>query len=168
MATEGAKVVLTKNYNGETITLKANVNHAVDAESQEDERQPQGQANNAQGEMVCRPDFTIEIQKGDETLGINCEFSHYDEEVDEEQDPDAIEDLFHISEISLFNKEFAEHNYLIAGDVMDVVMYDLLMNLLNERGINDQFMRLFVDYCTVYEHGQYIGFLEHMKRFLAK
>ena len=42
-------------------------------------------------------------------------------------------------------------------------MYDLLMDMLDERGIGNDFIMKLVDYCTSYEHDQYVSFLEMFK-----
>ena len=47
-------------------------------------------------------------------------------------------------------------------------LFDLLMDMLDERGINDEFIGHLVDYCTAYENKQYVGFLNSLKSFADK
>jgi len=165
VTTEGANVTLTKKINDEEVTIRANVNHAVDAAGPE----PADDAATDEkyvGEMICKPEFSVEIKRGNETLGINCSFAESEDE--EDQRPDEVSESFHINEISIFSGEFKDDNYVVSGEVMDGNMYDLLMNLLQDRGIDDAFVKTFTDYCTVYEHGQYVGLLEKLKGFVGK
>ena len=47
-------------------------------------------------------------------------------------------------------------------------LYDLLMDMLDERGINDQFYRQLCELSTEYEHGCYLDFLKGLKTFADK
>ena len=44
-------------------------------------------------------------------------------------------------------------------------LYDMLLNMLEERGIDGQFVEQLVDYSTSYEHKKYLSFLEGLKDF---
>ena len=44
-------------------------------------------------------------------------------------------------------------------------LYDMLLNMLEERGIDGQFVDQLVDYSTSYEHKKYLGFLEGLQDF---
>lgn len=151
---DGSDVTLTKKYNNEEITVKANICYSVDAANPE--------ADN--GQMVCKPDFAIEIKKGNAILGLNCSFLQED---NEEEAEERLEDDFQINEISLYEGEFQKSNYAISGDVIDGNLYDLLMNVLEERGIDQAFGKNLIQYSTVYEHGQYVSLLENLKKFFS-
>lgn len=42
------------------------------------------------------------------------------------------------------------------------------MDLLDEKGVNDEFIAHLVDYCTAYESKEYISFLQGLKTFAEK
>ena len=44
----------------------------------------------------------------------------------------------------------------------------MLMNMMEERGIDGTFMDEMVALATAYDHKQYIGFLENLKSFTTK
>jgi len=46
-------------------------------------------------------------------------------------------------------------------------LYDLLMNLLEERGISNEFVEKLSDFSTAYEHSMYIALLENTKKFVS-
>jgi Mitochondrial glycoprotein. len=46
-------------------------------------------------------------------------------------------------------------------------LYDLLMNLLEERGISNEFVEKLSDFSTAYEHSLYIALLENTKKFVS-
>lgn len=76
-----------------------------------------------------------------------------------------LDDVFVIDEISLFNGEWVDKNYAVAGDVLDGYLYDLLMNLLEEKGISNEFANKISNLSTNYEHSAYIGLLESLSKF---
>lgn len=162
---DGSNFTLTKTFNDEEITIRANINHSVDSDSQDD-FDPNKQEETA-AEMVSRPDFNIEIKRGNEILGINCSFGEFDG-MEDPNLPQEISDEFQINELSIFEGEFKENTYAVSGEVMDGNMYDLLINLLQERGIDQNFARSFIDFATAYEHNQYVGLLEKLKNFISR
>lgn len=68
----------------------------------------------------------------------------------------------------MFEGEWKEKRYAVAGDILDGYLYDLFMNMLDERGINADFANKISDYCSSYEHSQYIGLLENLQKFVRK
>ena len=46
------------------------------------------------------------------------------------------------------------------------MMYELLMDLLDDRGIDEQFADKMVQFATEYEHEQYVSFLGKLKAFV--
>ena len=151
----GSDIVLFKKFNNEEITIKANVCYSVDAANPDVEN----------GQMVCKPEFAIEIKKGDSILGLNCSFMQDDENVDD--GGQRLEDDFQINEISIYEGEFQKSSYAISGEVIDGNLYDLLMNVLEVRGIDQQFAKNLIEYSTIYEHDLYVGLLENMKKFFS-
>jgi complement component 1 Q subcomponent-binding protein len=49
--------------------------------------------------------------------------------------------------------------------VLDGQLYDILLNLLEERGMGEEFANELADFATSYEHLQYIKLLEKLKDF---
>ncbi|XP_014782645.1 conserved regulator of innate immunity protein 3 [Octopus bimaculoides] len=146
IVTDNAKITLTKTLGNETITINLNINHSVDADEAEIVNESQ---DDDVTQMVSRPPFTVDInQGGTETFALQCSF------------PTDIDD-------DLAGKDDAmgkQNNrcYHITN------LYDLLMDMLDERGINDEFINQLMDFCTVYEHKRYLSFLNGIKRFVDK
>ena len=50
------------------------------------------------------------------------------------------DDVFAIDEVTMFEGEnWTEKKYAVAGDILDGYLYDLFMNMLDERGVNKEF-----------------------------
>ena len=61
------------------------------------------------------------------------------------------------------------HNILKNNKFLSLqTMYDLLMDMLDERGIGNDFVLKLVDFCTSYEHDQYVSFLEKFKAVIKE
>lgn len=159
----GADVTLRRRIENEMITIKINVNNSVDAEDTvmdpNDSKEPQ------EAEMKSKPEFTIEIKKGTKILSFLCT---YTQEMPDDVSTQEYNDVFQISEISLYEGEFAESTYSVSGDIMDGYLYDLLMNYLEERGISNQFADKMIEFCTSYEHKLYVNLLKGMKSFVER
>ncbi|XP_068633333.1 complement component 1 Q subcomponent-binding protein, mitochondrial [Battus philenor] len=155
---DGAEVVLTKQLKDETIRITFNVNHTVDSEDLgEGEVQTEKQEFT---EMRSKPQFEVDLVRGDSTLGFTCSFL---------QDPpapgDEYSDVFGIDEVTLYQGEWSDKVYAVAGDVLDGYLYDLLMNLLEEKGVSNEFAQKLSDFSTAYEHSAYINMLEGISKF---
>ncbi|CAK1551354.1 unnamed protein product [Leptosia nina] len=155
---DGAEVVLSKQLKDEIIKITFNVNHTVDSEDFGDDAQPEKQEF---AEMRSKPQFEVDIVRGDSTLGFTCSFL---------QDPptttaDEYNDIFGIDEVTLYKGEWSDKVYAVAGDVLDGYLYDLLMNLLEEKGISNDFVQKLSDLSTAYEHSAYINLLEGISKF---
>merc|ERR1719244_2027754 len=110
--------------------------------------------------MVCRPPFEVELSKENGPfLALQCAFPSADE---------PIEDQFEIQEVAFHKGEWKDNTYAVSAATMDAELFDLLMDMLDERGINDEFIAELVDYCTSYENKQYIEFLKSLKSFADK
>jgi len=159
--TKDSDVTLIRELNGETITVEFNVNHSVDSEDSE-ELNPKEPAET--GAMMSKPTFDVVIEKAGQKLLLSCSFAT---EPAEEQD--EYDDMFQIVEFSMYSgAEMDDADYSVSGDIMDGQLYDLLMNLLEERGITNEFAEQLIEFSTSYEHGQYIGLLEKLKNFVSK
>jgi len=155
---DGAEVKLTKaGPGGEQIVVTLNVNHSVDSAEPDD---GQGEAP----EMLSRPNFEVDIVKSSgKTLSFTCSYIHPDEQ---SQDPETQDDLFAIDEVTMFDGDkTGDHNYAVAGDILDGYLYDLFMSMLEERGVDNGFAEKLADWCTVHEHSQYINLLQEIEKF---
>lgn len=161
---EGSEVTLTRAFNQETITVRLNVNHSVDAEDAEEFSANQESAPEP-GEMKSKPNFTVEIERGGKKLFFSCTFN---EGVEPEGQSENYADSFGVTEFAIYEGEWTDEVYTVSGDIMDGYLYDLLMNMLEERGISSEFGYNLVNFCTVYEHSLYIGLLEKLKVFVSK
>ncbi|XP_045772499.1 complement component 1 Q subcomponent-binding protein, mitochondrial isoform X1 [Maniola jurtina] len=155
---DGAEVTLTKQLKDELVTITFNVNHTVDTEDFGEDAQPEKQEFS---EMRSKPQFEVDLVRGDTTLGFTCSFL---------QEPpstnaDEYNDIFGIDEVTLYKGEWSDKVYAVAGDVLDGYLYDLLMNLLEEKGIGNEFVQKLSDFSTAYEHTAYINLLEGISTF---
>jgi complement component 1 Q subcomponent-binding protein len=157
-------VTLTKKFNKEEITVSLNVNHSVDADASDD---PNATQKNEQGEvteMRSRPSFDVDIKKGTQTLNFSCSFVREDTTTDSQEE---YHDVFVIEEMSLTEGDDDEKIYVVAGDILDGYLYDLFMNMLEERGITIEFVDKLSDYCTSYEHQLYVTLLQKLEGFVG-
>lgn len=152
----GASVELTKQCNKEKVVISFNVNHTVDTE-EDGEMDPV--VDKAMGEMRSKPQFEVDITRGCTTLSFTCSFFRGTAREGE------YNDVFGIDEICIFEKEWNEKIYAVSGDVLDGYLYDLLMNLLEEKGISNEFVEKLSDLATTHEQISYIELLEKMSKF---
>ncbi|CAG4959301.1 unnamed protein product [Parnassius apollo] len=155
---DGAEVVLTKQLKDEIVRITFNVNHTVDSE---DFGEGEVQADKQEfTEMRSKPQFEVDLVRGDSTLGFTCSF------LQEPPAPgDEYNDIFGIDEVTLYKGEWSDKVYAVAGDVLDGYLYDLLMNLLEEKGVSNEFVQKLSDFSTAYEHSAYINLLEGISKF---
>lgn len=158
VAGDGAEVVLTKQLKDEQVVITFNVNHTVDSDDLEGEVQSDKQEF---AEMRSRPQFEVDLVRGDTTLGFTCSFL-------QEPPPatgDEFNDIFGIDEVTIYKGQWNDKVYAVAGDVLDGYLYDLLMNLLEEKGVSNEFVQKLSDFSTAYEHTAYINLLETISKF---
>ena len=75
--------------------------------------------------------------------------------------------FFVIDEVTMFEGEnWNDKTYAVAGDILDGYLYDLFMNMLDERGVNKEFVEKMSDFCSSYEHERYISLLEDLQKFV--
>lgn len=155
----GSDVTLTKKTQQETIKIQFTVNHTVDAEI-EGEVNPNADKPDI-GELRSKPAFRVELVRDKTTLSILCSF------IGDHEQEEGYNDLFGIDEISVFEGEWNEKVYAVAGEVLDTYLYDLLLNYLEEKGITNEFAEKLVDLSTAYEHASYISLLEGLSKFAS-
>nr|CAG4641081.1 EOG090X0APE [Eulimnadia texana] len=158
----GAELSLTKKFNDEQISLTLNVNHSVDAEMPEMDITTQSDKA-PDTEMKSKPQFEVKIVKKTHTLRFACSFL---QDASQGVGDEGISDVFTVDEVAVFEGEPNEQTYAVAGDILDGYLYDLLMNMLEERGVSNDFADKISDLATKYEHGLYINLLEKMQKFV--
>lgn len=158
---EESELTLTKKFNNEVVEISLNVNHTVDSDNAEEVR-PGDEAAGA--EMRSRPNFEVDIRKGNQILSFSCSYIRGPPSDSQEDYSDA----FLIDEIALYEGEWNDKVYAVAGDILDGYLYDLFMNLLEERGISNEFVDKLSEYCTDYEHQLYVGLLSRLQTFVGQ
>jgi len=154
---EGAEVTLTKAAGGEKVIVSLNVNHTVDS------AEPDDGAGEAP-EMLSRPNFEVDIVKSNgRTLSFTCSYVHPEEMSPEAE---AQDDVFAIDEVTMYDGDnHSDKCYAVAGDILDGYLYDLFMDMLEERGVSNEFAGQLADWCTAHEHSQYINLLQEIEKF---
>lgn len=139
------------------IIVSFNVNHTVDSEEEPEISQAQEQPEF--GEMKSKPQFEIDVKKDNKTLSFTCSF------LQSEVQEGEYNDVFGIEGVTIYEGEWSEKVYAVAGDVLDGYLYDLLMNFLEEKGISNEFAEKLSEFSTAYEHQSYISLLESLSKF---
>uniref|UniRef100_A0A1B6IDI3 Complement component 1 Q subcomponent-binding protein, mitochondrial n=1 Tax=Homalodisca liturata TaxID=320908 RepID=A0A1B6IDI3_9HEMI len=159
---DGSEVSLSKAAGDEKIEINFNVNHSVDSDTEPDINPNMDKPNI---ELKSRPTFEVDIKRGDRTLGFTCSYISHNQE---QQENDGFsDDIFGIDEVTFYEGEWKDSNYAVSGEVLDGYLYDLLMNLLEEKGITNELMEKVSDFATAYEHSSYIHMLESVQKFSA-
>jgi len=159
--TDGAEVTLTREVaGGEKVMITLNVNHTVDS------AEPDDGAEEAP-EMLSRPNFEVDLIKpGGKTISFTCSYVNPEETGEEANQEEGLDDLFAIDEVVMFEGEkHSDSCYAVAGDILDGYLYDLLMTMLEERGVDNTFAERLSEWCSSHEHGQYINLLEQIEKW---
>ncbi|XP_014274876.1 complement component 1 Q subcomponent-binding protein, mitochondrial isoform X2 [Halyomorpha halys] len=164
IAIEGSEISLIKQNGDEIIEVNFNVNHTVDTDPVEPEIEPTMDKPEL-GEMKSRPTFEVEIKRGGQTLGFTC--STVSPAQQQGQQEESYNDLFLIDEVVMYDGDWKDSNYSVSGEVLDGTLYDLFMNLLEDKGISNEFVEKLIDFSTSYEHDSYIRMLEGIQRFVS-
>ncbi|KAK9504554.1 hypothetical protein O3M35_010865 [Rhynocoris fuscipes] len=162
----GPEVILTKNMGHETIKIVLNVNHAVGEETDYDTSESAPTSRDDAKPIVNRPPFDVEIVKDGKILGFKCSMV-VPPPKDAATGDDGYNDLFTIDEVVMSNGSWKETDYHVPGEIMDGTLYDLLMNLLEDKGVHNEFVEKLTSFSTDYEHSLYIKLLEDMQRFVS-
>ncbi|XP_031833609.1 complement C1q binding protein P32 [Nomia melanderi] len=163
---DGADVNLEKKEGNEIIKISFNINHTVDTDPDEQldiNRTAIDDSANI-GEMKSKPNFTVDILRGNQTLGFTCS---YNNEPGASGASDNYNDIFGIDEITLYEGEHNDKIYAVAGEIIDGYLYDLLMNYLEEKGVSNEFAEKLIELSTNYEHTAYVSLLEGLSKFTS-
>lgn len=171
--TDGPNVVLSKNFENEIVTVKFNVNDSIDDSMLDMPEAEQPEAEQApDAKIMSKPAFVVEVSKGgNKKLAMHCAFPASDEypSAAEHEPGDPYEDLIEIQAVALLNnsEEWTDDVYSLSASVMDGNLYDMLLKLLEERGIDGDFVDQLTDFSTSYEHSKYVDTLEQLHSFVA-
>ncbi|EDV33848.1 uncharacterized protein Dana_GF19086 [Drosophila ananassae] len=114
------------------------------------------------------PKFEVLIKRGDALLSIYCHFSRTafkDGKVVKPKPNQKWPDIFFIQEMSLYEHAWNECSYTIEASLIDDNLYCLIMEMLAEKGITNEFAVKVSDLATAHEHASYIDFLENLSKF---
>lgn len=163
-----------KIFKNENIRIKVNVNGSVG--NDESAEPDNNESENFVPEMTSKPDFAVEIRKPNgQALCIHCIFTSEDRmlyEPNEQENQEMAEDIFEIDNFVVTehsgNNDIVIEDNVYFGDasIVDGQLYDLLMDYLEERGINNEFAAALTTYCTSHEHRQYVDLLDKLKKFV--
>ncbi|KAJ9599643.1 hypothetical protein L9F63_026508 [Diploptera punctata] len=159
---DGAEVTLVKKSGNEIVTVCFNVNHTVDTDDASEAEVNPNTDRTDFAELKSKPTFDVDLQLGDQTLSFTCSFLP-----GESQQTDEYNDIFGIDEISIYKGEWSDKTYAVSGEILDGCLYDLLMNLLEEKGISNEFVEKISEFSAAYEHSLYIALLENTKKFVS-
>lgn len=155
-----AEVTLTKKFHDEEITISLNVNHTVDTEMPEvNVDQPN------ETDLASRPSFEVDLQIGSKILSFTCSYTPPGDVIDGQEQGG---DVFGINELTIYEGEWNDETYCVSGDILDGMMYDLLMNMLEERGITNEFAEKLSGLCSDYEHTLYVSLLQQVQDFVKR
>lgn len=154
---EGVKVVLSKKVGKETVRVSLSISGALEGYEGPDDEDMETDAP-----LLCKPPFEVEIEKpSGNTLAIRCMIND-----DMAEDPeDDVSDIFEILNVTMHNGKPGETTYVCESENMDQEMYEGLLDVLEERGIDKMFTQNLVEFCTKYEKKEYVDFLTSMKKF---
>merc|ERR1719464_828040 len=158
--TDGSEISLTKDIaGGEQVLVTLNVNHTVDSAQPDD-------GSEEAPEMLSRPNFEVDLIKpGGKTLSFTCSYVYPEANAEAEQE-EGLDDLFAIDEVTMFEGDnHGDSCYAVAGDILDGYLYDLMMTMLEERGVDNNFAERLSEWCSTYEHSRYITLLEDMEKW---
>nr|AEC50078.1 gC1qR [Pacifastacus leniusculus] len=155
-----AEVILTKKFHDEEIAISLNVNHTVDTEMPEvNVDRP------TETDLASRPSFEVDLQIGPKIMSFTCSYTPSGDVVEGQ---DQGQDAFGINELTIYEGEWNDETYCVSGDILDGMMYDLLMNMLEERGITNEFAEKLSTLCSDYEHTLYVSLLQQVQDFVKR
>lgn len=154
---EGVKITLSKKVGNETVKVNFSISGALEGYSG-----PEEEEMDVEAPLLCKPPFEVEIVKpSGSTMAIRCLVDEYMMEEGE----DDVSDRFEIVNVTIHNGKLEETTYVCEAENMDAEMYDGLLDVLEERGIDSSFVDNLVEFSTKYEKKEYVDFLTSMKKF---
>jgi len=154
---DGSLLILTKDGDKETVKISVDVIHSL---GREDIFNEEGNLDeSAEPVFVARPNFQVDFQRETSTLAFRCSF---------------VEEMFEGEEDEFVLEQFFTHDgttnptqYVALGRQTNPELYDRLMNMLAERGIDSEFARSLQELATAHEHRCYIRTLKGITEYIA-
>jgi len=156
MEIEGSEVTLSRDYDGESVQVKFNINSSVEDEAPEEEA--------AEGkDLKSKPRFSVDLARDGQVLTFLCSFPP---SVPNNTEPN--EDIFDIEEFFVHGGQGHDSptQYIASAGIIDGDLYNMFMNMLDERGINSDLASGVIDLSTAHEHKLYIKTLQDIRKFL--
>ncbi|KAL9980985.1 hypothetical protein ACROYT_G009634 [Oculina patagonica] len=166
---EGTLVKLEREHNAEKIVVSFDLNENTNQDEGPLEEDVEDDDHDVMGKIVSYPYFTVEItKKTDKTLKFYCEFNTQLDELDDEMgDDSAGPEMLNIVNVSVVDTPDKEKTvYCAETENMDSNLYIMLLNMLAERGIDNNFCQWLLDYSTALEQQHYVKFLEDLQGFV--
>merc|ERR1712212_988147 len=155
MSKKGTLVTLRQKMDDEIVEISFDINKNLNVPIEMEE----GAEDEGLPPIVSYPEFAVVITKSSgQTLRLNCNSAPVDHQEEEEEMPELLRiesaQSYHIdTDVSTVYEAEAES--------MDATMYDILLSVLRDRGVDDDFTQDLVDFSSAVE-GQY--YLEHLER----
>jgi len=153
---DGTMVTLTDRQGDEKVTISFEVNKSVNV-IQDD----------MDGGIVSYPEFQVSITKpSGRTLTFNCN-TDAGSGMEEEED-DLQEENFRIESVQAYRAERGldlSTIYEAEAENMDSNLHDMLLDILGEKGIDNEFVDGLIDLSTAVEHKLYVDHLKAMEEF---
>ncbi|XP_051857872.1 conserved regulator of innate immunity protein 3-like [Drosophila albomicans] len=165
----GSKVELVKQSPDERINVFFNVSKSVPNRNVDNEASGgDGDVDN-DGGVDCSttvrsvPKFEVLIKRNNLMLSVFCVFkSTALEDIEPEQ---LQNDLFEIQDLSLYTNGWNDSCFTVDASLIDDDLQAMLVEMLEEKGITQEFARKLSDLATAREHALYIEFLENLSKF---
>ncbi|CAK9303154.1 unnamed protein product [Gordionus sp. m RMFG-2023] len=171
-----AKVILTKKSGKESFKVIFNVNNSLDNNSEEEYSEQKNVSDNKSnedvelGSPISKPTYTIELEKNGQIMAFYCSFAEegsYEDGNQSSPDSAGYSDLYRIDEISIYQNEYTDDSYSVTCDLLDEQMYEKLFNMLEDRGLGNEFASKLAEFSTAYEHKLYVNLLSKIKNFIS-
>uniref|UniRef100_UPI00358E832D complement component 1 Q subcomponent-binding protein, mitochondrial n=1 Tax=Myxine glutinosa TaxID=7769 RepID=UPI00358E832D len=166
----GTEVKILRNLPSETVSVTFNINNSIPPafDVADEEGKKEEDAEESEPDMESLPNFVVEVEKKDvkHSLVFDC---HFPEDEMSGEDDTASPHIFAIRDVSFQSPqetEWKETAYTLSTDMLDLALYDHLMDFLSERGVDNAFADQLVELSTAVEHQSYINFLERLKDFI--
>jgi len=174
---KGTEIVLTRQFLKETVTVKFDVNENENVnENVPSEEDMEEDDEGAGGEIVSYPNFTVTITKpSGKSIEIDCiyeqdEQGELDEELEDEQDEvkeQSAAPKFKMDSVAVLEAGQTRADggvYESETTNMDFNLYNHLMNMLAERGVDNEFGEDLLRFSTAVEHEQHVAFLQDLRQ----
>lgn len=171
--TDGADVKLTKQSGDATVVVRFTVSSSLSewrTEADPQDKQPAANDDQEVGfayQLLSLPEFQVQINRDGKTFEISCFFEELDHD-EETGEPYAMEPVFHIDEIVMYEGEPRETEFAVSTEYFRDGLQDSLVQYLADHGIDEEFSKNLVSFATNYEKKQYIGLMKRLKEFVSK